>query len=300
MHQTRLIVNADDFGYFDSVSRGILHAIEAGQVTATGIMANGDGLANRVVSLQAADGCVDLGVHLNLSLGEPVTRVMRRRLARWGGRFPTKFTVAGAILCRMISIEDVRAEWAAQIERCLRLGIEPWFLNSHEHLHMLPPLFAVALELAEEYEIPHVRHVSPEPLASVPPHGTFRNLVMSVLQLVHGRREQMSPHFVGLGASGRLTTQYLRRRFSFLRPGRTYELMCHPGYYDSEEIEERYLTRYHEWESELRLLTGGTFQAICTEFGIGLIGYRDLCGVPPRTVSEETRRDGTESRADGR
>lgn len=288
MPQISLIVNADDFGYFDSVSRGIMHAIEAGRVTATGVMANSAGLASRIESLQAVDGSVDLGVHLNLSLGEPVTREMRRRLRRWGERFPAKFTVTGAILRGAIPIEDVRAEWIGQIERCLRLGIEPWFLNSHEHVHMLPPLCSVAHELAGEYEIPHVRHISPEPMAAVPRHGVFRNLIVAALHLANARPERASLQVLGLGASGSLTLRYIRRRFRSLQPGRAYELMCHPGYYDPEEIKERHLTRYHDWESELKLLTGSAFATICTEYGIQLIGYRDLSTRHSHTAAGET------------
>lgn len=276
MHQTSLIVNADDFGYFDSVSRGIMHAIEAGGVTATGVMANSAGLSNRLESLQGVNGSVDLGVHLNLSLGKPVTRSMRRRLGRWSGRFPTKFTVAVAVLRGAIPIDDVRAEWIAQIERCLELGVDPWFLNSHEHIHMLPPLYTVAHELAEEYEIPHVRCVSPDSMTSVPRHGMFRNLVAGALHHVNPKRERASLQLLGLGASGKLTSEYIRRRFSTLQPGRAYELMCHPGYYDPAEISEQHLIRYHDWESELGLLTGRAFETICTEHGIRVIGYRDL------------------------
>lgn len=277
--QISLIVNADDFGYFDAVSRGIVHAIEAGRVTATGIMANKEGLASRIESLRTADPIVDLGVHLNLSLGEPLLRATRERLTPWGGRFPTKFAVVGAVLRGAIPIETVRAEWIAQLERCLKLGVEPLFLNSHEHLHMLPPLLAVVHGLAQEYGIPHVRHVSPDPMPSVPRHGVFRNLLVAALQLASSGSDEARLQLVGLGASGKLTARYLRRRFRSLRPGRAYELMCHPGFYDPEEINERRLMHYHDWESELELLTGQTFGSICSQYGIRLIGFRDLATV---------------------
>ena len=41
MNTPQLIVNADDYGYFDHVCAGILDCAAAGTVTATGVLANG-------------------------------------------------------------------------------------------------------------------------------------------------------------------------------------------------------------------------------------------------------------------
>lgn len=276
MDQTCLIVNADDFGYFSCVSRGILASISSGSVTATGIMANGPDLKNSIRSLQMTDARVDLGVHLNLSLGAPLTPDMQHSLRMWRGRFPGKFTVVAALLSKAISVETVRAEWSAQIERCLELGIKPLFLNSHEHVHMLPWLYTIVRGLATTYRIPYVRHVTSEPLSVAFPRGAVRSFMLAVLSLASDPPDKGTPLLLGLGASGKLTCSYLRRRLSSLRKGQVYELMCHPGYYEPSEIKERRLVAYHDWESELRLLTSPTLQAICAEQGIRLIGYQDL------------------------
>ena len=290
MDPTRLIVNADDFGYFDCVSRGILKSIDSGSVTATGIMANGPNIRNNIRSLQMTDARVDVGVHLNLSLGSPLTPDMRHCLRKWRGRFPGKFTVVAALLSKKIRLEAVKVEWSAQIERCIELGVKPLFLNSHEHLHMLPMLNSMVRELATTFRIPFVRHVTSEPLSVSLPHGGVRKLVLAILSLANPPSDEGAPQLLGVGASGRLTHSYLRRRFDSLRNGQAYELMCHPGYYDPSEIKERRLVAYHHWGSELRLLTSPTFQALCADRGIRLIGYQDLlpwnsgltgCASPP-------------------
>lgn len=279
MDQISLIINADDFGYFECVSRGIVEAINSGGVTATGVMANGPNLEQNIRILQASDVHVDLGVHLNLSLGTPLTEAMRNRLHRWSGQFPGKFTMGLALLSRQIHPGTIEAEWKAQIERCLELGIEPQFLNSHEHMHMLPPLYSVAQELAVVYGIPHIRHVTPESLGPVGPSVVLRNTIVGALGLARGRSRGRSPRLLGLSASGRLSYNYLCRRLGSLRGG-VYELMCHPGYYDPQEIEERRLIKYHEWESELRLFTDPSLRSKISRYGIRLIGYRDLLDSP--------------------
>ena len=151
-----LIVNADDYGCFRCVSKGILKAATHGIVTATGVFANAAHFTEHAAWLRDCDG-LDVGVHLNLTDGVPLTSELRHRLARWSGHFPGKFSMAGAIRSGAVKTEEVRHEWRAQIVRCLDSGLRVSFLNSHEHMHMLPALFPVASGLAKDYDIVHLR-----------------------------------------------------------------------------------------------------------------------------------------------
>jgi predicted glycoside hydrolase/deacetylase ChbG (UPF0249 family) len=67
----RLIVNADDYGYYPFVTTGILEGIDAGMITATGVFANSETFFHDVRSLKDRSE-VDVGVHLNLTFGEPI------------------------------------------------------------------------------------------------------------------------------------------------------------------------------------------------------------------------------------
>ena len=276
-----MIVNADDFGYFRCTSEGIVEAVQAGSVTATGVLANGEELPASVRSLLAADRAVDVGVHLNLTWGTPLTPDIARSYAR-DGRFPQKMTLLRDLLGGRLRQRHVKVEWSAQIERCLELGLKPRFLNSHEHVHMWPRLNALAWELAEAYGIPHVRHVAPEWSFSV--RAIPRSLAMSALsqagsilsQASGGRERLLAPRLLGLSASGRLDLRYLKRRFASLKDGAVYELMCHPGRFDPEEVQDGRLISYHRWEDELRMLTDPSFQQLCTESSIKLVGFRHL------------------------
>jgi len=120
-----------------------------------------------------------------------------------------------------------------------------------------------------------VRHVRADPVAVAFPHGVMRNLILSAMSVANAPRQD-SPRLLGSGVSGKLTETYLRRRLRHLRTGQVYELMCHPGHYDPDEIKEQRLIAYHDWESELRLLTSSSFHDMCADQGIRLIGYRDL------------------------
>jgi predicted glycoside hydrolase/deacetylase ChbG (UPF0249 family) len=68
-----LIINADDYAYFDCVSRGILDCVPQGTVTATGVFANSTWLDEHA-SWLAASPDVDVEVHSNLTDHLPLTK----------------------------------------------------------------------------------------------------------------------------------------------------------------------------------------------------------------------------------
>lgn len=268
----RLIVNADDYGYFACVSRGILQAARAGAVSATGILANGPDLERQAAAL-AECGNLDVGVHLNLTCRRPLTAGMAGRLE--GGEFPGAFALAGRVLSGAVPLDAVRAEWRAQIEAVLRLGLPVRFLNSHEHVHMLPGLFALAQALAAEYRIPHVRLTRAEWLPPSGFAGLLRSGLLQAMQwAAQSRAAPGAPRFIGLGRSGRLDLAYLKTVFARLEPGLTYELMCHPGRFDPAEITDPRLLAYHAWEAELALLTSPQLKDLYDEHGIRIVNYR--------------------------
>lgn len=274
--QTHIIVNADDYCYFDCISRGILDSARNGIVTATGILANTEYFDEHIAWLQDCES-LDLGVHLNLTDREPLTHVMQKRLVRWGGQFPEKYTIAKAVISGALKAEDIKAEWQAQIERCLEKKLSLRFLNSHEHIHMLPILFPVVQALAKEYGIPHIRFPTPEPLKSGGSGALIRNTLLKILGTFN-RHYLTNPavRFFGMGMSGRLNMAYLKEKLPKLKPGHVYELMCHPGYYDANEICNPRLLSYHDWEGELNTLTSPTLKELCHTYGIRLIGYKNV------------------------
>jgi hypothetical protein len=270
-----LIVNADDYGYFRCVSKGILDAASRGVVTATGVFANAPHFREHAAWLRDCQA-LDVGNHLNLTYGVPLTSGFGRKLARWSGRFPGKISLAMGIVTRAISSEDVRSEWRAQIDRCLECGLRVRFLNSHEHVHTLPALFTIAIDLAREYGIAHVRIPSSR-LAWNSPAALFRSAVVKILgaSARHSVRGEAAD-FLGLEVSGKLGMPYLERVIPRLRGGRLYELMCHPGQFDPQEVKDPRLLRYHDWAGELRTLLDPAVRALLDDHGVRLVGYRHL------------------------
>jgi predicted glycoside hydrolase/deacetylase ChbG (UPF0249 family) len=288
-----LIVNADDYGYFRCVSEGILEVATHGIVKATGVFANAPHFREHAARLLDCEN-LDVGSHLNLTYGSPLTTDLRKRLSRWSGNFPGKISLSMAVLSGAIRPEHVGAEWRAQIDRCLECGLRVQFLNSHEHVHMLPALFSVAEDLAREYRIRYVRFATSR-LVWNSPTVLFRTAVLKWLgAAVRRRLPAPALSFLGLEASGRLDLPYLRRVIPQLRAGRVYELMCHPGRFDAREVSDPRLVHYHDWEGERRTLLDPVVRDIFDRHRVQLVGYRDLeirnggIGVLPAAVGVQT------------
>ena len=90
----RLIVNADDFGMTPGVSAGILRAARHGIVTSTTVLVTAD--IDRDQLAAALDSGLGLGIHLNLTLGKPLTRA--RSLVDGDGRLVRDPRVEVALL----------------------------------------------------------------------------------------------------------------------------------------------------------------------------------------------------------
>jgi hypothetical protein len=185
--------------------------------------------------------------------------------------------LAVAVLAGRISPWDAAREWRAQIERCLASGLRPLFLNSHEHVHMLPPLFPVATALAREYGVEHIRFPTAERAARPSAGGVFRNAIMKALEAF----DRLPPgvpaaRFLGLQQSGKLDLGYFEETMPQLRAGEVYELMCHPGRLDRNEVTDPRLLGYHDWEGELATLTNPAVKELLQRHGVRLVGYRDL------------------------
>jgi hypothetical protein len=269
-----LVVNADDYGYFPCVNAGIRRAARDGILTATGLLANGQlGDAQMRALLEETD--LDLGVHLNLTHGEPLSGPLRRRLGGTASRFPGKFRLAGLVASGLLGRELIRGEWRAQIERCLALGARVCFLNSHEHVHMLPPLFRLTQELAAEYGIDHLRFATPD--AGAASGASLRDTALTLAARRNRPRLTRRPaQMLGLGVSGRLDRAYLERVIPTLVGGEVYELMCHPGQCAGAAETSPALARYHAWQLELATLTDPATLELLARHNVRAVGYRAL------------------------
>jgi predicted glycoside hydrolase/deacetylase ChbG (UPF0249 family) len=234
--RARLIINADDFGFSEGVTRGIIEAHAAGSVTSTSMMANGIDWEN-AVRFARATRTLDVGVHLNLVQGRPLLRVPSLTDARTGELYSLGALARRAIAGR-IDADELAAEVRAQIERVRQAGIAVTHLDSHRHAHVLPGIFPVVCRVAIESGIRAIR-IAREPLRvnAFRAGATARKLVL-IAALRAARALPLdsalvtTDHFRGVSLQGGTHfARGLRSALDTLGPGST-ELMVHPGYVD--------------------------------------------------------------------
>jgi predicted glycoside hydrolase/deacetylase ChbG (UPF0249 family) len=276
----KLIVNADDLGLCEAVNEGIVQAHQNGIVTSASIMANGSAFDHAIRLCQLVPS-LDLGIHLTLVEEEPLREANTiPSLVGAGGKLHSHATtflkkyVSGAI-----RIHEVWSELEAQIEKVVSRGISVSHLDSHQHLHALPHIRRISIELAKKYNIPAIR-VPSERLRSYMLKTTKSASRVPQLLAVNafswlGKSMPLRrpDHFVGFFFGGNLHKENLQTLLQDLPPVGTCELMCHPGKKGAEAI---YGHWGYRWAEELSALMDPEVSDMLRQKSIQLISYREL------------------------
>jgi predicted glycoside hydrolase/deacetylase ChbG (UPF0249 family) len=149
-----LIVNADDFGYTNGVTEGILRAWKEGIVTSTSAMINMPGAPERIARAHQAHPELLVGLHLNITEGMPVLPVEKvPSLVDDRGRFMLPLKLVERI--QHVSLDELRSELHAQAELLLTTGVNFDHIDYHQAMvAMYTPFYPLVMELAEEHQIP--------------------------------------------------------------------------------------------------------------------------------------------------
>ena len=284
----RLIVNADDWGLTPGVNRGILRAFQHGIVTSASLLVTGSAFED-AVALARDLPALNVGLHLALVEEQAVlppealpTLVDKtRRLPGTKGEFFKR-----ALLGR-ISWDEVEREIAAQIARFQQTGLRLSHLDSHQHLHMFPPVFQIVTRLTRGMDHVWIRN-SAGPWRKLPGVRTgqwFRRVGLNMACLWVRRSHnppslRMADGMYGFEAGGSLSRSALEQILREIPDG-LYELSCHPGEGDKETC-----TRYghwgYRWAEELEALTAPETRSLLQEQKIELTSFARAQETSPR------------------
>ena len=153
----RLIINGDDFGLNKNCSSAIALAMQKGLISDTTMMANG-ACFDAAVALAKEQGFFDrIGIHFNLTEGEPLTRAIGRDpLFVQNGSFHKGYTKEP---CRLDETQKdmLFRELCAQAERLLSAGIAITHADSHHYIHNYTYLAPIVAEVCRKYGIGRIR-----------------------------------------------------------------------------------------------------------------------------------------------
>src|SRR6202021_2703716 len=228
-----------------------------------------------------------VGVHLNLSDGEPVAEpeLVTTLLNDKGELEARPESLLLKLARRSVLVHEIEQEWDAQIQKVRASGIEPTHLDGHKHVQMLPGLFEIVLRLAKRHGIAAVRISHEESsLRAALSSGAKQKGTVVMKQGVQARglkflardaREQAeragiaaADYFCGIAQTGELTREGVLRLLEILPEGTT-ELMCHPGYVDADLAKSA--TRLQaSRQTEVEILTNTQIRNLVASQGIRL------------------------------
>ncbi len=236
---------ADDYAMTAGLSRGIEQLAQLRKISATSAMVTTAHWATDAARIRDLRGHVAIGLHLNLTLGEPLSGDCRT-LAPSGPFFELQPLIKAA-LARKIAVCDARDEIRRQLDAFeTALGYAPDHIDGHQHVHVLPVVRRALLdEVAARYrERPPLLRDPGEGFVSIATSSPARGKALVVKALAAGfaasaRQRGLTVNTSFAGFSGFDTSRPFESEIvaALDRRGDTSEfkiIMCHPGFADDE------------------------------------------------------------------
>jgi predicted glycoside hydrolase/deacetylase ChbG (UPF0249 family) len=276
----RLIVNADDLGWSEGVTEGILQAHRQGIVTSSTLAANMPAAAG-AITLSRNFPELGVGLHLNVCQGPALSSRGRAELAGADGQM--NHSGLGLIMLALLRprrmLPAIQEEFAAQIEFALSMGLKPTHLDSHRHVHAWPPIFRLVMVLAQRYDIAFVRRHREALPAGMPPAPAGQRRLSRVLNFLGGRCHRLAPRLqptlgtLGVAHTGAIDAAALLAVIAALPEGLS-ELMVHPGLPEGLQAGQTRLLASRE--AELRALCDADVRAAISRHRVVLTHYGKL------------------------
>ena len=278
-----IIINADDFGRHAEINRAVEQGLVHGCLRSATVMPGGAAFAG-AIDIARRHEALGLGVHFTLVDGNPILPPSEiPSLVAEDGRFlPDHTALLRRYLKGGVNLEEVRRELAAQLRKVEATGVPISHVDSHQHMHTLPGIIDIVLDLAVSARIGAVR--APRTPLFAGAFGGLGQLVgrlglSTLAQLAavkaHRRGLAVTEHFSGIVAGEAVSETYLMEIIRQLQPGTT-EVMMHPG--TCNEVLQEDSGWQHDFEEELRAITSPRVMAALREEEIEPVNFRHLKG----------------------
>ena len=276
-----IIINADDFGRHAEINRAVEQGLVYGCLRSATVMPGGAAFAG-AIDIARRHEALGLGVHFTLVDGNPILPPSEiPSLVAEDGRFlPDHTALLRRYLKGGVNLEEVRRELAAQLRKVEATGVPISHVDSHQHMHTLPGIIDIVLDLASSARIRAVR-APRTPLFA----GAFGGLGQFVGRLglstlaqlaavkAHRRGLAVTEHFSGIVAGEAFSEAELLKLIAHLPQGTT-EVMMHPGTDNSRLIPA--CDWEHDFEAEMQAIVSPKVRRMIADKAVKIVNYRDL------------------------
>lgn len=164
MEKGKIFVHADDFGISDEISNNILDTIQNGVTNSISIVTNTDSFQENAEKIKAFQNLTQT-LHINIVEGKPLASKSEiPDIVNQDGEF--KYSFFTLWLKYVFASKEKKGEFREQLGIEIAYQIQRYMsifetkelrVDSHMHLHMIPFVFDLLLEMAKEYPIKHIR-----------------------------------------------------------------------------------------------------------------------------------------------
>ena len=251
-----IIINADDFGRHAEINRAVEEGLVHGCLRSATVMPGGAAFAG-AIDIARRHEELGLGVHFTLVDGHPILppEEIPSLVGSEGDVLPDHTALLKRYLKGGVNLEEVRRELAAQLQKIEATGIPISHVDSHQHMHTLPGIIDIVLDLAARAGIRAVR--TPRTPLFAGAFGGLGQLVgrlgLSTLARLAAckahRRGLLTPdNFAGIVAGEAVSEGELLHLIAHLPQGTT-EVMMHPGM--KNDVLQEDSGWQHDFEAEL-------------------------------------------------
>lgn len=230
-----VIICADDYALSPGISRAIIELASIGRISAISCLTNTPYWPEHAAMLSTVGANIDIGLHLNLVEGKPLTSMPRTAP---DGILPSLTATIVKSHGHCIDLAEIKREILAQLKSFKNaLGHAPHFLDGHRHAHLLPGIRDTVLDVIQDV-CPNswVRNTWDRPGRilkrgiSIPKALFLAALAKPLLSAAERRRVRTNKSFSGVySVAGKQNYAELFPKFLDGNDG-SHLVMCHPGH----------------------------------------------------------------------
>jgi chitin disaccharide deacetylase len=246
---TSIVLCADDYGQNAAISQAIVNLFEQKRLSATSCMVTAPAWVDSIKLLEPHKNKVDIGLHLNLTEGKPLSKSMDKFL-------PLRDLIIKTHT-KKVEKEPIVTELSAQLDHFIEtFGQLPDYLDGHHHVHQLPIVRDIVFDLYESKLREMGAYIrctfDPASLKRVKDVAFLKQLVIQLSGGIVFRKELIKrkiPHNKSFAGIYNFTKSY---EYSDLFPRFIKQvsdggiIMCHPGLMGKEE-DMIATARHHEY-----------------------------------------------------
>lgn len=253
--KNNIIVNADDLGMTPGTNEAIFYGYDNGYITHSSIMTNCDYFNDAVVGIKDRPN-LNIGIHLNLTYGKALNN--NQLYCNKDGIFNIGYLelIKKSIFSNIFLIE-VKKELELQIKKAIDNNINITHIDSHRHIHLIPNIYEIVLELSKKYNISRVRLIKEDILNSLKITKKFNFIFnggivkYTLLKLFTYVNTKKGDKYKNISFFSILFTGVIEKSIfnKILNSKVNYEVMIHPSFIDKDKN----ILFYDEAEKAYRL-----------------------------------------------